>query len=487
MKQVHLPAREPVALRPAGSVSGLIALVVAVLVTGPAAGQAPAPEQVDATFAAYDQPGSPGCAVGIVQDGRIIYTRGYGLANLDYDIPNGPDMVYYVGSVSKQFTAAAIALLAEDGVISLDDDIRQYFPELPDYGQAITVRHLIHHTSGLRDIYTLMSLAGIRLEDVFTDDQALALIARQRELNFEPGSAYLYSNSGYWLLGQLVGRVTGLSLREFADRRIFQPLGMTSTHFHDAPRQVVRNRVVSYMPVREGGFRISYIQNFDKVGAGGLYTTLADLARWDANYYSGAIGGDGFLQLIHTRGVLSNGDTLTYAFGNNVQRRRGLDVVRHSGSLMGFRADLVRYPAERFSVITTCNLGTIDAGRLADQVAELYLGPRLAPVVEAPAATGARPVADSVSQPLPTPADLDAYTGVFHSTELNASWHVSLRGETLTLTRRLSGTQPLRAQAPDRFTVGSQRLHFERDDAGAVTGFRVEAGRVRNILFERRR
>jgi CubicO group peptidase (beta-lactamase class C family) len=360
--------------------AAVVALAVAALLgdAWPAGAQAPEPARIDAIFSQYDRPGSPGCALGIVQDGRVVYEKGYGFANLDYDIPHAPHMVYYVGSVSKQFTAAAIALLADEGRISLDDDVRRYVPELPDYGRPITIRHLVHHTSGLRDIYTLMDLAGLRLEDVMTDDDALALITRQRELNFPPGDAYLYSNSGYWLLGQIVQRVTGSSLRVYADEKIFRPLGMTHTRFHDQPDRVMPDRVVSYGSGGDG-YRITYLGNFDKIGAGGLYTTLGDLARWDANFYEPRVGGPEFVRTLRTRGVLTSGDTLVYAFGNNVTRRRGLDMVRHSGALMGFRADLVRYPAERFTVITLCNHGAIDAASLADEVTELYLGHRLAP------------------------------------------------------------------------------------------------------------
>jgi CubicO group peptidase (beta-lactamase class C family) len=451
--------------------------------------QQPAPAQIDALFARYDRAGSPGCALGVIQGGRLVYQRGYGAANLDYAIANSPEMVYYVGSVSKQFTAAAIALLAEEGRVSLDDDVRRHIPELPDYGRTMTIRHLVHHTSGLRDIYTLMSLAGIRLEDVMTNEEALALITRQRELNFLPGDDYLYSNTGYWLLGQIIERVTGETLRQYADRRIFQPLGMTDTHFHDDPRAPIRNRVVSYGGDADGGFRISYIANFDKVGAGGLYTTLADLAKWDSNFYTPQIGEAGFLPTLHTRGALNSGDTLAYAFGINVQQRRGLDIVRHSGSLMGFRADFVRYPAERFSAIVLCNLGSIDAAALADRVTELYLGDRLRPVAAAARATPAAPTpappADSAARLADGALPAASYAGRFHSTELGATYVIEVEGQGLVLTRRLQGRQVLRPAGADRFTAASQTFAFERDAAGRVTAFTVEAGRVRNIRFER--
>jgi CubicO group peptidase (beta-lactamase class C family) len=458
-------------------------LIVCFLAPAVGRAQTPAPAAIDAVYAAYDRDGSPGCQVGVVRDGKVIYQRGYGYANLDYGIRHSPEMVYYVGSVSKQFTAAAIALLAEEGGISLDDDVRRYIPELPDYGRRLTIRHLVHHTSGLRDIYTLMSLAGIRMEDVLTNAAALALIARQRELNFPPGDDYLYSNSGYWLLGQIVERVSGKTLARYADEKIFGPLGMTSTHFHDDAGSIIRNRVISYGGDAAAGYRIAYLGNFDKVGAGGLYTTLGDLAKWDANFYEPKIGGPEFLRTLHTRGLLTSGDTLPYAFGINVQERRGLRMVRHGGSLMGFRADFVRYPTERFSVISLCNLGSIDPGPLADRVTDLYLGGRLRVVGDSRAAP--RPAA---AAPPAAPAldaeQVRAFAGRYYSPELDATYTLTVAADTLRLERR-TGVQLMRALAPDRFAIGSQVFAFERDAAGRVTGFTVQAGRVRNIRFAR--
>lgn len=459
-------------------------LCLAACVSAPAVrAQTPSAAAIDAIYAAYDRDGSPGCLVGVLREGRVVYARGYGFANLDYGIRHSPEMVYYVGSVSKQFTAAAIALLAQDGRISLDDDVRRYLPELPDYGRTMTIRHLVHHTSGLRDIYTLMSLAGIRMEDVLTNADALALIARQKELNFPPGDDYLYSNTGYWLLGQIIERVTGRTLAQYAEEKIFQPLGMTHTRFYDEAGRIMRNRVISYGSDGAGGYRITYLGNFDKVGAGGLYTTLGDLAKWDVNFYEPALGGQEFLRTMHTRGVLTSGDTLPYAFGLNVQERRGLRMVRHGGSLMGFRADLVRYASERFSVISLCNLGSIDPGPLADQVTDLYLGSRLRAVSESRPAP--RPAAPSASAPpLSSAEQLRSFAGRYYSPELDATYTLTVAADTLRVLRR-TGTQVLRATAADRFTSGSQVFAFERAASGHVTGFTVQAGRVRNIRFAR--
>ena len=447
--------------------------------------QFPPNPKVDKIFAEWDKPTSPGCALGVLQNGRFIYERGYGMANLDYDIPNSPKLVYYVGSDSKQFTAASIALLVLDGKISLDDDIRKYIPEMPDYGTPITISHLVHHTSGIRDIYTLMSLGGLRLEDVFSDSEAIALIAHQKELNFKPGDDYLYSNSGYFLLGQIVKRVTGKSLREFADDRIFGPLGMTHTHFHDDPGHVMKGRAMSYESDGHGSYRISYLQNFDKIGAGGLYTTVEDLRKWDENFYTHQVGGEALQKLIHTRGVLNKGDTIMYAFGNNVTAYRGLRVTEHGGSLMGYKAEVVRFPDQHFSVLATCNLGSINPGPLAEQVAEVYLGSKMGPQRERQMATR-RQQEVALSAQL-SAAELGPYAGDYYSEEVDAAYHVAVENGGLVFSGHHIGTQKLTATAPDTFRAPSGlTLHFERGGTAAPTAFTIEAGRVRNIRFIRR-
>ena len=434
---------------------------------------------VDALFAPWDRPDSPGCTVGVLQNGQFIYRRGYGLANLDYRLPNGPGMVYYVGSDSKHFTAASVALLSLAGRISLDDDIRKYFPAMPDYGKPVTVRHLVYHTGGVRDIYGLMSLAGKRLEDVFPDDEALALIARQKELNFAPGDDYLYSNSGYFLLGQLIKRVTGQSLRVFADSAIFKPLGMTRTHFHDDPGHVMPQRAMSYEPAGRDTFRISYVQNFDKIGAGGLYTTLDDLRKWDDNFYSKKVGGDAMHRLIHTRAVLNSGDTLAYAFGNNVSTYRGLRITEHSGALMGYKADILRFPDQRFSVLAMCNLGSIDPASIALRVADHYLGGAMVQPVPRRAATTAPTRGPSA------PAAEAALTGTYYSDEVEATYRIRLANGQALIDRPPGRTDTL-VVSSGVYRAAGMTLTFERNAAGQAIAFSIQAGRVRNIRFVRR-
>jgi CubicO group peptidase (beta-lactamase class C family) len=453
------------------------AVLAVFLAAAPARADVP-PEQVDRIFAQWSRPDSPGCVVGIIKDGRYVLQRGYGMANLDYAIPNSPEMVYYVGSVSKQFTAAAIALLAQDGKIGLDDPVSKYLPEVAHL-PSMTVRQLVHHTAGLRDIYVLMSLAGIRMEDVFPDPDAIALIARQKELNFTPGSEYLYSNSGYLFLAQIVRRVAGESLRVFAEKRIFGPLGMTQTHFHDEPYHVFRNRVVSY--AEEGGhYRISYLANFDKIGAGGLYTTLGDLLKWDQNFYENRLGSD-FLEMMHTRGVLTSGEPIPYAFGLQIGEYRGLKTVRHSGSLMGFKADYLRFPDQRFSVATLCNLESINPTSLNNQVAELYLGAQMTTrtASEASTTTAARQPVRAATPP----AMLPELVGSYRSDELDTTYRIELQRGELRMHGGLPATRVLTQVEGDTFRAGTYSVRFQRDTTGRVTGFTVQAGRVQNIRF----
>lgn len=363
----------PRARRGALGIGALALGALALASASPLEAQAPAPEAIDAVFAEWDHPGSPGCALAVIRAGEILYENGYGQANLDWDVPITPSTVFYAGSVSKQFTAAAIALLAREGRISLDDDIRTYFPEIPDYGTPVTIRHLIHHTSGIGDTYRLMRDAGVDVASVFSDSQTVALIASQPALDFEPGSRYRYSNGGYFLLSELVERVTGQSLRELARDRFFEPLAMRDTHFHDNAGHIVERRAMSYGGAGDAGFTQTYMTNFDKVGAGGLYTTVRDLARWDAEFYEETIGGPGFTGLLLTRGILNDGEVLPYAFALRHGEHRGEPTVGHSGSMMGFKAHLLRLPERRLTVATLCNLGSIDPGTLSHRVADLYL------------------------------------------------------------------------------------------------------------------
>jgi CubicO group peptidase (beta-lactamase class C family) len=328
--------------------------------------------EIDKIFAKYDRNDSPGCALAVLSHGEIVYQRGYGLADLDHDIPISPATVFHVASVSKQFTAAAIILLAQEGKLTLDDPVRAYVPELPDFRVPITIRHLIHHTSGLRDQWELLGLAGWRYSlDLISNRDVLALVSRQKALNFSPGSEFMYSNTGYTLLAEIVQRVSGQSFRQFTSSRIFQPLEMTSTHFRDDHAEVVKNIAYGYVE-QDGKFKLS-VTNFDTVGATSLLTSVRDLARWDENFYSRGIGGLALIDQMLECGKLNSGTRLDYASGLMVSSYRGLRTVSHGGADAGYRAEFIRFPDQKFSIACLSNLGSVTPAAIATKVADLCL------------------------------------------------------------------------------------------------------------------
>jgi CubicO group peptidase (beta-lactamase class C family) len=357
--------------------------------------------RIDSVFAQYTVPFSPGCAVGVVRDGQLAFARGYGMADLQHGIPITPASIFHVASVSKQFAAMAVTLLAAEGKLSLDDEVRTHVAEVPDFGTPITIRHLIHHTSGLRDQWSLLSLAGWRPDDPKSEADILWLVSRQRALNFPPGAEYLYSNTGYTLLGTIVHRVTGQTLREFTQERIFTPLGMASTHFHDDHTMVVPGRTSAY--ASRGGsseagadaWRIS-IPVFDNAGATSLFTTVEDLARWEAHFLHPVVGGAAVLEQMHERGRLASGEEIPYAFALVHGTYRGLRTIGHSGADAGYRADFLRFPDHRHAFITLCNVASANAAGLNRAVAAIVLERHLP---EEPAAREARALPAEI--PLP--------------------------------------------------------------------------------------
>jgi CubicO group peptidase (beta-lactamase class C family) len=342
--------------------------------------------KVDQVFAAFDKPDSPGCALGVVRDGEFIYKKGYGEASLELGVPITPESVFYMGSVSKQFTAASVVLAAEQGYLSLDDDVRKYVPELPSYGKTITLREMLHHTSGFRDILGLLLLAGRNFEDIHPTPELLDLLSRQKALNYQPGDEYLYSNTNFFLMSVIIHRATHKTLTEFADENIFKPLGMTHTRFYEDHSVVVPGRIPAYEPHPSGGFRIDWSTNFDKVGDGGLLSSVDDLLLWDRNFYDNKLGKGTLLKEMQTQGVLNNGKQIEYALGLTISTYRGLPIVEHGGALFGYRTELLRFPQQKFSVITLCNVGTSNPSQLSYKVADLYLAGQLSPEPSASAA-----------------------------------------------------------------------------------------------------
>jgi len=463
-----------------------IAIVSVSVLASRASAQSAVPDvlvrRIDSVFSRYTL-STPGCAVGVYQNGKVAFAKGYGLASVEFAAPITPKTPFIMGSVTKQFTAAAIALLVEQGRISLNDDVRKYVPELHDYGKRVTIDHLVHHTSGIRDWWALVDAAGMRPDDGYTVDDVLALAARQRHLNFDPGAEYNYSNTGYILLGIVVKRVTGKTLRQFAAEQIFTPLGMSNSHFHDDHNEPVRGRASAYSPLPGGTWTIN-IWNNDIVGQGGVMTTMEDLQKWDENFYTGTVGGTTFLARQLQRGKLNNDSTIAYAFGVQVGSYRGLPMVEHSGSTGGYRTDLARYPSTHTSVATMCNVSNADAVGLARRVADIVLADKFtqpAPIAQTRAATqqGASTVAL-------TPAEAASIAGRFYSDELNATYELSAVGTTVVLRRPRAAPDTLRPV--DRQTLRGTGLTLRFPGpigAAATTSFTVDNGRARGLEFSR--
>lgn len=343
--------------------------------------------QVDAIFAEYQKTDSPGCALGVFHLGRIDYARGYGMANLELGVAITPSTVFDIGSTSKQFTVFAILLLEEDGKLSIEDDVRKTVPELPDYGPTITIRHVMQHTSGLRDYLELFWLGGVDWKDVTTSEDALDVIVRQKALNFEPGDEYLYSNSGFFLLSEVVKRVSGKTLAEFARERIFEPLGMRHTRYLDDPQDIVPDRSTGYDRTDEGELEID-MSDFEQVGDGAVFTTIEDLFLWDQNFYRPRVGTAEMLERMQVPGRLSTGKPIAYGLGLEIRDYRGLATVSHGGSWAGYGAELLRFPAQELSVSCLCNFGGADPSELASEVAEVYLSSLMTPEEAPPPPVG---------------------------------------------------------------------------------------------------
>lgn len=455
-------------------------LVAILLLTGaiPAPAQQPSwRAAVDSVFQSLDRTTSPGCALGVVQQGELVYARGYGMANLETGTPITPETAFYIASTSKQFTAAAISLLAGEGRLDLDAPVRHWFPELPAWADSVTPRMLLHHTSGIRDYLSLWSLAGRGFHDAVPLDEAIGLIARQQSTNFPPGTRYLYSNSGYLLLASLVQRVTGQPLSRFAAERFFDPAGMANTRFRDDRTLPILNRADGHTWGARGWqvFRTS----FDLVGDGGLVTTVADLARWEQWFWddpSRATLRAGVLQ----RGRLASGDSLPYAFGLTHGTYRGQATISHGGAFLGFLADLIRFPEQRTSIIVLCNTFTGNPTGRSRQVADRVLAAVLGPEERAPAGPDTQ-TASSYQ------ADSTAWRdipGRYASPELDAVYTISAESGVLRASVR-QARFVLMPSAPDTFRMGNARLAFTRARNGRVTGMVLSEGRANGIRFER--
>ena len=432
---------------------------------------------IDNVFADFNSE-TPGCALGVVQSGQLVYGRGYGMANLEHGIPINTTSVFRIGSVSKQFAAAVAALAAMEGYLDLEDPLQKWIPELPDYGEPLTLRHTLNHTSGLRDYITLMSLKGLRGDDFYTVSELIEVQALQEELNFSSGSEYLYSNSGYVLATEAVARAVGKPFKDYAEEVLFRPLQMSHSHFHDDHNHIVPLRADGYSP-RGDGFRTN-MTTLDMIGDGGVYTSIDDMVHWVTALEQDGIR-SGLTPILETRGVLNSGEEISYALGQSHGEHRGLATIGHGGSWVGFRADVLRFPSQGTSIVTLCNRADASPSGRAIQVADIVLAEHLAPVSEEPSLeaedTRERTEPSEINDPSP-------YLGMYYSPELDVNYEFVNTGGSLVVHVGSKAESELQRISGDTLAAGSRTFRFSRE-RGGVTGFELDAGRVVHLRFRR--
>lgn len=480
--------------------------------------------KVDKIFARFDRTDSPGCAVGASIFNQPVLSAAYGMADLEHDVKLTPESIFEPGSVTKQFTAAAILLLAQRGRLSLEDSVRKYIPELPESYAPVTIRHMLNHTAGLRDWGSIGAIAGWpRTTRAYTTDHMLAIIIRQQVLNYPVGQAYSYSNTGYNLAAIVVSRVSGKPLADFTRDEIFAPLGMTSTSWRDDFRRIVKGRAIAYQ--MSGNVPRQMMPFEDVHGQGGMLTTVGDLLKWNANFQSAVVGGRAFVDEQLIRGKLTGGREIAYAAGLNVLTYRGLREVSHSGTTAAYNAWLGRYPDQGLSVAVLCNAGGANGTQLGRAVAAIYLGAALPPASVSTAKVeqsqagcyrstqdhsvlnlaagadatryhfeGARlrvdgdngdTLYDKVEPWTPSPQDLAAFSGGYTSSEAEVRVNIAVENGQL-VARRSPGTIVLTPVYRDGFTAPSLgSIRFLRNSSGRVTELSIGESRVWDLRFRR--
>jgi CubicO group peptidase (beta-lactamase class C family) len=429
-------------------------------------------KKVDAYLSQWDKNDMPGVAVGVIKDGKLVYKRALGMANLDHDVPNTTATLFNVASVSKAFTAACVVLLSQQGKLSLDDDIRKYIPEVPQYADTITIRHLLHHTSGIRDYGPLIRFAGLPTDSDYDEKFILKTLARQKNISFKPGSKYSYSNSGYVLLGMIVSRVSGKSLRAFADENIFKPLGMKNTRFDDNRFEIVKNRAHGYVVGPGNSIRARSTLD-DLVGDGGILTSVEDLYLWDQNFYDPKVGGKEFISLLTTLPTLTTGAKSTYAFGMWNSKFKGLKKVTHSGNVSGFRAQHVLFPDQRFSVIVLSNNSAIIPPTVVEKIANIYLEGQFTE-------NAATPKVDIASMPAGNPipeADAARYSGIFTNQDLGLTFRMNVKDGKLVHTGLAKSEVPVTRTTDGHLVMVEGESRYEMipivDNTGAITQMKL--------------
>lgn len=403
---------------------------------------------VDKVFAQWDKADSPGCALAVIKDNKVVHERSYGMANLENNIPITSKSVFDIASTSKQFTAMAILLLSRQGKLSLDDDVRKHIPELPDFGTPITIRQLVHHTNGLRDTYFMLELAGWRYDDEVHEADIIKLISQMKELNHKPGAEYSYNNTGYSLLALIVKRASGQSLSDFTKANIFMPLGMSNTEFRDDHTKIIKNRTASYIQTGKSNFA-TVLGAVNTIGPNGVFTSIEDLIRWDKNFYDKKVGGEaGILQLLNPDS-LNDGTKLNYAFGLRVDNYKGLKMIWHSGAGLSTKTAYYRFPDQNLSIILLCNLSSVDVEASSQKVADIYLAEQFKQIQENTKIGSAQPIIPyKISE-----RELTAAEGVYFNSDSGLKRRLYVKDGKLFFSRNASNESEISPISENRFLM----------------------------------
>ncbi|MEM6633612.1 MAG: serine hydrolase domain-containing protein [Bacteroidota bacterium] len=529
-------------------------------------------QQIDSLFIEWNMPNHPGGTVGIMEKDRLVFSKAYGLASLEYLVPNSTSTLFNIASVSKQFTAMGIVRLHMEGKLSVDDDIRKYLTELPDFGETITIRHMLHHTSGLRSLHALLNLAGWREDDARTDEDLFRFMANQRELNFKPGEEYLYCNTGYIFMARIIEKVTKEDFPSWIKQEIFEPLGMTHTYVEDNYMRVVPQNATSYYGSASGGFDRA-VEYWGYVGSGNMHSTTNDLLKWSQNFYNPQPGWKEAFDMLQTLDPFNNGEENTYAFGVTVSEVHGHTRVDHGGAIGGFRSFIGTYPEKELGIVVLSNFSSSGVGGKAYQIGEILMGKEeeaignnlyeSLPTItlsnkelaafeasywndasnyarkiylrndtlryfrsennESPLVpigsnefqmwgvngdykvkfeggldggktmvviyeNGAPIISEEFEPFSPSLEDLDDYRGEFYSPELETTYTIAIKDETLYCHHVRHGDFDMNVLKKDvidvQYPIGIAK--FERDKRGEIAGMRVSNGRVRDLWFEKR-
>ena len=484
-------------------------------------------EKNDNLFRQWNKPNSPGAGLLIVKDGKIVYEKGYGMANIEYHIPISENTVFDFGSNSKQFVAFSILLLEEEGKLSLDDDIHKFLPEMPDFGKLITIRHLIYHTSGLRDYLEMLMYAGWNgLSDIITTEHTEAMILRQKELNFEPGAQFLYSNTGYVMLAQIVSKISKQPFADFVKKRIFEPLGMNDTFFQDISFQIIPNKAISYQADTNKTYYLNPYYAY-LTGAGGLNSTLRDIAKWDENFYNPKAGNSALFQKMLIRGVQNNGAQIPYSMALITDVYKGRNLVYHGGDIAGFHSQIFRFPDEHLTIIlavNTAELMSTDLTQKSVTISDYYFTGQTTGISDFPKyeigsagwGFGETPVslfdsklesfffmhdralqADKTASVMPavkpqmSQATATEYLGTYYSEELDVYWTIEFDGKSVLLfktARVLPYLFSVVSVVKNKFTAKEASGitgEFVRNDKNQITGFKLSGARALKMPFKK--